>query len=770
MTKSISQKTKVIVLILFIGLSSSSNAQKVALVLSGGGAKGLAHIGALKALEENEIPIDYVVGTSMGGIVGGLYAAGYSPYQIEQIVTKDYFQKWVNGVLSEKYEYYYAQKDPNASFLSINLSVDSTFSTTLNSNLANDIAINFVLTEMLARASERAHYNFDSLFIPYRAVAAEVFTEKEEILKSGFLNQAVRATMTVPFFYRPIKIDDKYMFDGGVYNNFPVDVAKAEFDPDVIIGVNVSSKKYHEYPYDKDDKIVNGSLPFLFIDKSDPAEVGEDGIYIEPDLGDNSSLDFEKVIEIIDSGYVATYRKLEEIKQKIPARQLCEQLNAKRNDYVLSMKPLTFGNIKLIGFKQAQEKYVRRLFNKRKKKLNIHDIKTGYYKLVSENYFKNIFPNIVYNNETGLFDFEIYAKQEQNFKIELGGNISTRSISQIFLGLQYNSFNRFLNNYSANFYTGRFYQSIQFKPRFNVPAKNLFYIEPEFTINTWNFIDAEDLVFGDGPKTVIDQVDRKYGVNIGISAGTRGKVLLNGAFFNNRDRYSNDDQLTSSDTLDLLKFEGFRYGISYNRNSLNRKQYPSDGSAFNISLDYFNGEEDYSPGSTSDIPSQSGTTREWFRLKVEAEQYFKASWYRYGYYFGAVLSTQPFFSNYLGTVINTPAFYPFQDSRTIFLKNYRAFNYGALGLRNIFKLSNALDLRLEGYIFKPIRQIIQKPTLEAGFLDDISQIFIAGTASAVYHSPIGPISLSVNYYDDPDKKIGALLHIGYLLYNKRSLE
>ncbi|MFN8888078.1 MAG: patatin-like phospholipase family protein, partial [Cyclobacteriaceae bacterium] len=114
---------------LFLFISSLASAQqKVAVVLSGGAAKGLAHIGVLKALEENEIPIDYVVGTSMGGIVAGCYAGGMSPAQIEDIVLSKEFLDWVNGRFENGRSYYYFKKENDASFLKLNLSLDSTFS------------------------------------------------------------------------------------------------------------------------------------------------------------------------------------------------------------------------------------------------------------------------------------------------------------------------------------------------------------------------------------------------------------------------------------------------------------------------------------------------------------------------------------------------------------------------------------------------------------------------------------------------------------------
>src|SRR5687768_11438250 len=103
----------------------SASAQKVGLVLSGGAAKGLAHVGVLKALEENEIPIDYIVGTSMGGIIAGAYAAGMSPDQIEHMVLSDQFLRWVNGLPETGYNYFYHQQETNPHFLKVNLSLDS---------------------------------------------------------------------------------------------------------------------------------------------------------------------------------------------------------------------------------------------------------------------------------------------------------------------------------------------------------------------------------------------------------------------------------------------------------------------------------------------------------------------------------------------------------------------------------------------------------------------------------------------------------------------
>ncbi len=158
------------------------------------------------------------------------------------------------------------------------------------------------------------------------------------------------------------------------------------------------------------------------------------------------------------------------------------------------------------------------------------------------------------------------------------------------------------------------------------------------------------------------------------------------------------------------------------------------------------------------------------RARITLEQYFKSGFYSSGYYLDAVFSNQPLFANYQSSLINAPAFYPLQDSRTILLQNFRAFNYVAGGWRNVFNLRSKLDFRIEAYLFKPLESIVRGQNQE-GLLDDsFDKIFLTGTAGMVYHSTIGPISLSMNYYDDPENQLGVLLHVGFLLFNKTSME
>jgi len=190
------------------------SAQHVGLVLSGGGARGLAHIGVIRALEENHIPIDYIAGTSAGAIVGAMYAQGFSPAQMDSIVNTDDFLSWATGQLDENYQYYFRKKEDNASWMTIKFSLDSIIQTSLPTNLVNSVPIDFALMENTAGIIAKAKYNFDSLFVPFRCVAADIENKQTVIFRKGDLAQAVRASAAFPFYFKPILFDGKILYDG----------------------------------------------------------------------------------------------------------------------------------------------------------------------------------------------------------------------------------------------------------------------------------------------------------------------------------------------------------------------------------------------------------------------------------------------------------------------------------------------------------------------------------------------------------------------------
>ncbi|MFQ5335498.1 MAG: patatin-like phospholipase family protein, partial [Flavobacteriales bacterium] len=214
--------------------------QSVGLVLSGGGASGLAHIGVIKALEENGIPIDYIAGNSIGALVGGMYAAGYSPEEIAAMFKSDEFKNISRGKLEDKYVYYFKQKEDDPSWITLKFDKDTVLQTSLPTNLISPVALDFMIMEKFSAPAALAGYDFDSLFVPFRCVASNIEDKELVIFRKGHLSQAVRASMSYPFYLKPIRVDGKLLFDGGLYNNFPSDIMYKDFFPDVILGSNVT--------------------------------------------------------------------------------------------------------------------------------------------------------------------------------------------------------------------------------------------------------------------------------------------------------------------------------------------------------------------------------------------------------------------------------------------------------------------------------------------------------------------------------------------------
>jgi NTE family protein len=255
--------------------------------------------------------------------------------------------------------------------------------------------------------------------------------------------------------------------------------------------------------------------------------------------------------------------------------------------------------------------------------------------------------------------------------------------------------------------------------------------------------------------------------------GVKYKLVDGVNYVSNNDNFNNTQIFSTTDTLDNLSLKFFRYGVSLSKNNLNRKQYPTSGTEMELAVDYFSGNETYNPGNTALINKKVSSHREWFRIKFLLKRYLlEFGRYRGGYLLESVFSNQPVFLNFTATLMNAPAFYPLQDSRTLFLENFRAHNFVAAGVMNAFSINKNLDFRLEGYLFKPVREIRpREPGSQIAVYKDFNnQVYACGTAGLVYHSPVGPVSLSMNYYDDRENQLGGLLHFGYLIYNKKSME
>lgn len=768
-----------LIAILFLLINvAAARAQQVGLVFSGGGAKGLAHIGVLKALEENHIPIDYIVGTSMGGIVGGMYASGYSPAEIEKIALSDDFQDWVSGNFSNNYKYFFDKKPENPSFITAKLQVDTGFNVKLRSNLINDVPLNYALLELFGQASANAGGDFNKLFVPFRCIVADVLSQEMIPVSKGSLTEAIRGTFTVPLVYRPVKVNEKYVFDGGIYNNFPVDVLKEEFNPDYIIGSNVSSKIFNDYPRENDEKLIQRFLVYMFLSKSDSTSIGENGSYIQPELSGFSTTNFTPVAELIKRGYDAAMADMPNIKKALSRRISSDELAKKRTEFKSRRPALEFESVQATGINSKQKKYVETVINSTiKDQLNLETLKPGYYKLVADDNFETVYPRVKRNETDDSYIFELQLQRQRNFRIDFGGGISTRPISNAYIGLQYNYLRKKSYTFSANFYPGGFYESAQGLARMDIPGKLPFYLEAEFTYNHWNYFNKSQIFIEDVNPTFIEQSDRRFALKTGIPLSNNGKLELQAAYISFEDNYSPNQRFQFGDIMDHNKYHGFRGSLAFSKSLLNRRMYASSGSSFQAGISLYRGREDYTPGNIfrdemgfSPVESVS-RDRNWFKAIVSMEQYpFHSRRYSFGYLTEVVISNKPLFSTYKSTLLSANTFNPLQDSKSLYLENFRANTYGALGVKNVFKLTKNMDARAELFIFQPMEEFVLKGFQSVGYGDLFRKSYLAATAGVVFHSLVGPVSLSFNHYDNEKKQFGVMFHAGFLIYNKRSFE
>ncbi|MBP5250791.1 MAG: patatin-like phospholipase family protein [Treponema sp.] len=298
---------KIIAVLCFYAAAFSIQAQnknnktpKVALVLSGGGAKGLAEIPLIEALEEEGIKPDMILGTSMGALLGSLYAAGYSPKEIRETALSldmvDIISEWP---VPDRRVPAYAFSTHNDNLASFEFSL-------LNIKLGSapgvlgDQKILVLLDSLLAKVG--GIEDFDQLSIPYRAVTTDVSTGKELILKNGSLVKAVRGSMSLPGVWVPARMDDgTYVMDGGLENNLPVRAAK-EMGADIIIAMDVASSIYKD-PTTLDDLVSTGIQIFnLIISTNAVAQHKMADLLLIPNLEEFSTMDFSRPEQIILAG------------------------------------------------------------------------------------------------------------------------------------------------------------------------------------------------------------------------------------------------------------------------------------------------------------------------------------------------------------------------------------------------------------------------------------------------------------------------------------
>ncbi len=757
------------IFLLIFSLPFFAISQKVGLVLSGGGAYGLAHIGVIKALEENNIPIDFITGTSAGAIIGSMYAAGYSPEQMETIVKQEAFVKMSTGEMEMKYKYFFKQPITDASWIKLKLSKEFDLNKSLPTNFTNSTMLDFNFMIAFSSVSAKANYNFDNLFVPFRCVSSDIVEKKYHVFRDGNLSQAVRASMTYPGYFKPIKVNGKLMFDGGLYNNFPSEVMYDEFLPDIIIGVNFSDTM--QTP-DQDDVI--SQIKSMIIHRDDFTLPCKNGIIITPSF-QIGLFDFSSSDMAIDEGYKSTISLMDSIELLLDRRVDKQELNEKRQLFRSDLDELIIDNVKIHGLKGKKELFARKAIVKKNEEVPLDVLMKRYYRLFEDERVSFMYPLAKKNSDSGKYQLLLDVKPEKPFSVEFGGIFSSKPLNTGFVGLNYLRLGEVALKLESNSYFGKFYGSLYG----GIEADTYIPIRVRMklfgSINRWDYFRSFSTFFEDVKPSFIVENENFVGALIEFPVYNFGKFGLKFKAGNYDMQYYQTENFTSIDTADASDLLMNVVSAYYEQSTLNRKQYPNKGMYVSIKGDIINSIENTIPGSTSPLVLPTlNEYHQWYGIHGRFEKYFNISKI---YSLGLELETHwlwvsNFLDNYTATMIAAPTYQPVLESKTDYLPDYRGHDLIGVGIKNIFHINPNIDLRLESYMLQHYTQI-KSSSYNLPYYDisnPFENRYYIASGAIVYNSPIGQVSGTINYFNARENPWSFMLNFGYLIFNERLIK
>jgi NTE family protein len=741
--------------------------QRVGLVLSGGGARGIAHIGLIQALEDNNIPIDYVTGTSMGAIVGALYAMGYSPQEMLALIKSDEFHLWQTGKIDDRLVDYFRQQEHDPALLSVRTSfADSVkVSKFLPQSLINASPMNFAFLKLFSNATARTDGDFDRLFVPYRAVASDIYNKRPVIFAKGNLGDAVRSSMTFPFVFKPIEVNGMLLFDGGIYNNYPVDIMKQDFAPDFIIGSAVS-----ENPSKPTEADLMGQIENMVMQKTNYDIDSIDGISIQFMRPDVSLLDFQKADELYKLGYDKGMEYIDRIKERVDRRVDKESVALNRIVYRSHDPEVAFDTVKISGVTPAQRRYLAKQFRHRdREKLTMDDAERAYFGLVSDSKVAEIMPSVEKNAAEG-YNLRLRVKLNQDVETSIGGLITSMNSNRIYLGVGYRYISAIAGDCNVSGQLGKTYNTVRFDNRIFLPTDFPLALVVNYAFINQKYYENESLFATNDVPCFMSQNENHVLLGLALPLGLVGKATYGAGYASMTDRYYQSRTVDfSSVDADRNRYSLFKAFANFDINRITARDYPLEGFRNRLRLAFLTGRDTYLPAEGT-----GGRTRNhisWLQAKYQNETYLKVGRkVVLGVGGEVVASTKTRGFNYTATLLQAPVFQPTPHSQITFNEAYRAYNYAAIALKPIWKVSDLFHVRSEFYAFQPARAIEAGADNRAVFAPFKFKPKYISEVSAVLKFSFISVAAFVNYYSAPRSDWNFGLNLGCLLNTPRFID
>jgi NTE family protein len=731
----------------------AARGQTVGLVLSGGGAKGLYHVGVMQALEENGIPIDYISGTSMGAIIGALYACGYSPWEIGEVLRSPQVTNWITGRIEERYTYYFKQMHPTAAMITLRLDPgkEGGITAQLPGSLVQSDQLDMAFADFFGGVDVVTGGDFDNLMIPFRCVATDARSRSEKVFRGGDLGLAVRASMSIPLLFEPVRTDRELYFDGGLFNNFPWQALMEGFAPDVLLGSMCTGDVL------EGSTVVEQALTLttLSTDYTLPRETDVMVSHMFPEI---SMVDFGKADFLIEQGYNDALARMERIKRSVGRRADDAALARRRAEFRAQVPPLHFDEVTITGLTDKQQAYVRRLLRIERDgfPLSFEKFRLEYFKILAEGDINGGYPVVTYRPETGRFGLAMDMVAKPSFKAMVGGNISSTALNQLYFGLEYKKIGSAARSHYLDGYFSAFHTAVELNNRIDFFVHSPFWAEAGGQVNFYNYFRSDYGFLKRGWEVDNSKYrDHYLTAAIGMPSSRHSVVSLRVNLGRDEYLYHTDPTLRNEAEMDRTRFGFVGLKLEYGRRNLDFLLYPTRGVEQHASLIYVDGRERLREAGGV---HHAAATRRWFGAKVRREHYLPrwVGWFSMGYMVEAVAAPRPQFMSDYATGLSAPAFLPTQHSRIVYMREFRSDVYAAAGLMPIIHMRPNLYLKTRGYVFVP----------RGGERNRVRYIV---DAALVYQSMLGPVSLSLSQYDTRGNNWFITFNFGRTLFNDKGM-
>ncbi|MQU63586.1 BamA/TamA family outer membrane protein [Pseudomonas sp. FSL R10-1350] len=557
-------------------LAAEKPQPKIGLVLSGGAARGLAHVGVLKALEEQGIHIDAIAGTSMGAVIGGLYASGYKIDELEKLALSIDWQEALSDSPARE-DVPFRRKQDDRDFLvrqKLSFRDDGSLGLPLGVIQGQNLAL--LLESLLAHSSDVR--DFDKLPIPFRAVATDIVSGEKVVFRKGHLPQVIRASMSIPAVFAPVEINGQLLVDGGMVDNIPVDVAR-EMGVDLVIVVDIGTPLRGRKELNTVFDILNQSITLMTRSNSEVqlATLKPDDVLIKPSLASIGATDFGRSEEIINAGYRATQileNRLASLRQPADAQLSIARSAEERTPVITAIKIENDSKIddSVIRY------YIRQPVGE---PLDLARLQRDMGTLYGLDYFDQVQYRVVHKGQERTLVISARAKRSGTDFLRLGINLSDdmHGDSAFNLGASYrvNGINRLGAEWLTRVQIGdkqelysEFYQPLD--------AGSRFFVAPYINAQSQNV----EAILDNDPIAEYRLERYEFGLNLGRQIGNSGEIRVGvGEAWGKADVRIGERDLPSTSFS-----EGF-YDVKYSFDSLDNVYFPHTGEDISLNFRQF---------------------------------------------------------------------------------------------------------------------------------------------------------------------------------------